>query len=112
MRMSSYDRTADRFIVLVAQRKGKKETSELSISIPASIQKGSRYNRDGKFVGEGFSEGERVRVLWTTEDIEPKTGYRKNKASGESSLVKVTNGQLTFIIPQSRRLTSVIFESL
>jgi hypothetical protein len=112
MRMSSYDRTADRFIVLVAQRKEKKDPCELTISIPASIKKGARYNRDEKFVGEGFKEGEKVRVVWTTEDVEPKTGYRKNKISGDTNVVQVRDGKLTFSIPESRRLTSIVFESI
>ena len=112
MRMSSFDRTAKRFIVLVARKKAKKDPQELTISIPAMIQKGARYNRDEEFIGEGFKEGEQLRVVWTTEDVEPKTGYRKNKTSGESSVIVVTNGQLTFSIPQAYRLTSVIFESL
>jgi hypothetical protein len=112
MRMSSFDRTAKRFIVLVARKKAKKDPQDLTISIPAMIQKGARYNRDEEFIGEGFQEGEQLRVIWTTEDVEPKTGYRKNKTSGESSFIVVTNGQLTFSIPQAHRLTSVIFESL
>jgi hypothetical protein len=112
MRMSSYDRTEDRFIVLVARRKANRDPQDFTISIPATIQRGKRYNRDEQFVGEGFKEGEKVRVVWTTEDVEPKTGYRKNKTSGESSVIVVTNGQLTFRVPQTHRLTSVIFESL
>ena len=110
MRMSSFDRTDKRIIVLVAGRNPRKEAQELTITIPSTIQKGVRYNRDGQFVDEGFKEGEKVHVLWTTEDVEAKTGYRKNKISGESSLVIVTNGQLTFSIPQTRQLTSVVFE--
>jgi hypothetical protein len=112
MRMSSYDRTAKRFIVLVARRDVDEDPQDLTVSIPATIQKGERYNRNEQFVGEGFAEGEEVRVRWITEDVEPKTGYRKNNVSGESSLVVVTEGQLTFNIPESRRLTSVVFESV
>lgn len=112
MRMSSYDRTAKRFIVLVARREVDEDAQDLTVSIPATIQKGERYNRNEQFVGEGFAEGEEVRVRWITEDVEPKTGYRKNNVSGESSLVVVTEGQLTFNIPESRRLTSVVFESV
>ena len=73
---------------------------------------GGRYNRNEQFVGEGFAEGEEVRVRWITEDVEPKTGYRKNNDSGESSLLVVTEGQLIFTIPDARRLTSVVFESV
>ena len=112
MRMTSYDRTADRFIVLVARKKANGDPEDLKISIPATIQKGKRYNRDGQFVGEGFVEGEKVRVRWTTEDIEPKTGYRQNKKSGDSDLIEVKDGKLTFTIPESQRLTSIIFEAL
>ena len=112
MRMSSYDRTANRFIVLVARRDVDEDPQDLTVSIPATIQKGERYNRNEQFVGEGFAEGEEVRVRWITEDVEPKTGYRKNNVSGESSLLVVTEGQLIFTIPDARRLTSVVFESV
>ncbi|MEL0098845.1 MAG: hypothetical protein VW907_04750, partial [Opitutae bacterium] len=70
----------------------------------------ARYHRDEIFVGEGFSEGEKISVRWISEDIEPKTGYRKNKISGQSSISVVTDGQLSVIVPESRRLTTVVFE--
>ena len=111
MRISSYDRTEDRFIVLVARRKAKRNPEDITISIPATIQKGERYNRDGKFVGEGFAEGEKVRVRWITEDVEPKTGYRQNRKSGDTDLIEVKNGKLTFRLPAANRLTSIVFES-
>ena len=111
MRISSYDRTEDRFIVLVARRKAKRKPEDITISIPATIQKGERYNRDGKFVGEGFAEGEKVKVRWTTEDVEPKTGYRQNRKSGDTDLMEVKNGKLTFRLPAANRLTSIVFES-
>ena len=112
MRMCSYDRTANRFIALAARRKAKNDPTELTVSIPATIQTGKRYNRDGHFVGEGFAEGEDVQVQWTTEDVEPKTGYRLNKTSGDTDLIQVRDGKLTFRIPESRRLTSIVFQSL
>jgi hypothetical protein len=112
MRMCSYDRTEDRFIVLVARRKSNRDPEGMTISIPATIQKGKRYNRDNQFVGEGFSEGEKVRVRWTTEDVEPKTGYRQNMKYGETDFIEVENNKLTFSIPESRRLTSIVFEAI
>ena len=112
MRMCSYDRTANRFIALAARRKAKNDPTDLTVSIPATIQRGKRYNRDGHFVGEGFAEGEDVQVQWTTEDVEPKTGYRLNKTSGDTDLIQVRDGKLTFRIPESRRLTSIVFQSL
>jgi hypothetical protein len=112
MRMCSYDRTEDRFIVLVARRKANRDPEDLTVSIPATIQKGKRYNRDGQFVGEGFADGEKVRVRWTTEDVEPKTGYRQNTKSGETALIEVKEGKLTFSLPAANRLTSIVFESL
>jgi len=111
MRMSSYDRTAKRFIVLLAKREAKEAPNNLTISIPATIQIGARYNQDKKFTGEGFSEGEQILVRWITEDVEAKTGYRKNVQSGNSSLVVVTDGLLTVSLPDTRRLTSLVFES-
>ena len=71
---------------------------------------GKRYHRDGLFVGEGFAEGEKVWARWTTEDIEPKTGYRENSLSAESILTVVKDGKLNARIPQSRRLTTLVFE--
>jgi len=112
LRMSSYDRTDNRFIVLLARRKANKDPEDLIVTIPAKIQKGKRYNRDGKFAGGGFREGEDVRIKWTTEDIEPKTGYRQNKKSGETDLLQVKDGKLIFSLPEAHRLTSIVFESL
>mgnify|MGYP007000237951 len=43
MRMSSFDRTDKRIIVLVAGRNPRKEAQELTITIPSTIQKGVRY---------------------------------------------------------------------
>jgi hypothetical protein len=84
----------------------------MTISIPATIQKGKRYNRNNQFVGEGFAEGEKVRVRWISEDVEPKTGYRQNMKSGETDLIDVKDGKLTFKITAANRLTSIVFESL
>ena len=112
MRMCSYDRTEDRFIVLIARRKANRDPEDMTISIPARIQKGKRYNRDNQFVGEGFTEGEKFRVRWTTEDVEPKTGYRQNKKSGETDLTEIKDGKLTFRLPKANRLSSIVFESL
>lgn len=112
LRMSSYDRTDNRFIVLLARRKANKDPEDLTVTIPAKIQKGKRYNRDGKFAGGGFREGEDVRIKWTTEDVEPKTGYRQNKKSGETDLLQVKDGKLIFSLPEAHRLTSIVFESL
>jgi len=112
MRMCSYDRTENRFIVLVARRKANRDPEDMTISIPATIQKGKRYNRDGKFVGEGFTEGEKVRVRWITEDVEPKTGYRQNMKYKETDLIEVKGGKLTFKLTAANRLTSIVFESL
>ena len=112
IRASSYDRTANRFIVLIARKDEDDDPQNLTVSIPASIQPGARYNRDNLFTSEGFSEGEKVRVKWISEDIEPKTGYRKNLISDDSSIIEVTDGLLTFLIPETRRLTTLVFEAI
>ena len=110
MRVSSYDRTQNRFIVLLARREAEEDPEDINISIPSTIQLGKRYHRYGLFVGEGFAEGEKVWARWTTEDIEPKTGYRENSLSAESILTVVKDGKLNARIPQSRRLTTLVFE--
>jgi hypothetical protein len=108
LRISSYDRTANRFIVLLARKDEDEDPEDIEITLPASIQMGARYNRDDLFIGEGFTEGEDVHIKWITEDIEPKTGYRKNLTSGEPLSVEVKGDQLTFSIPSARRLTTVV----
>ena len=111
MRASSYDRTNNRFIVLLARQEADEDPEDLTITLPATIQKGARYHRDEIFVGEGFSEGEEISVRWVSEDIEPRTGYRENKISSEPQFVVVTDGLLSIEVPESRRLTTVVFES-
>jgi len=110
LRISSYDRTANRFIVLLARKDEDEGPEDIEITLPASIQVGSRYNQDNLFVGEGFSEGEEVRARWITEDIEPKTGYRKNRMSGEASFIVGMDDQLSVRIPMSQRLSTIVFE--
>jgi len=110
MRMSSYDRTGNRFIVLLARREDGVDPSDINMTLPSTIQNGERYNRDGLFSGEGFTEGQEVQVKWITEDIEPKTGYRKNSVSGNSSILVGSDERLVVRIPQASRLTSIIFE--
>ena len=109
LRISSYDRTANRFIVLLARKDEDEDPEDIKISLPASIQVGARYNRDQLFIGEGFSNGDKVQVHWVTEDIEPKTGYRKNLIMGEPATIEVANDELTFTIPASRRLSTLVF---
>jgi hypothetical protein len=109
LRISSYDRTANRFIVLLARKDEDEDPEDIKISLPASIQVGARYNRDQLFIGEGFSNGDKVQVHWITEDIEPKTGYRKNLIMGDPATIEVANDELTFTIPASRRLSTLVF---
>ena len=98
--------------MLVARIEDEEEPEDMNITIPSTIQKGARYHRDGIFTGEGFSEGEKVQVRWISEDIEPKTGYRENKVSLDPTIAEVTKGELSVRIPQSRRLTTVVFEEI
>jgi len=107
--ISSYDRTANRFIILVARKDEDEDPEDIELTLPATIQRGARYNRDNLFVGEGFSEGEKVQVQWISEDIEPKTGYRKNLTIGKLETVEVKDDHLTFTIPSARRLTTLVF---
>ena len=110
MRMSSYDRTKKRFIILLAKRDPDQESQDITISFPATIQNGNRYNRDNKFTGEGFTIGDKIQVRWTTEDVETKTGYRKNSRYEEAMLIVDEEGQLTCSIPLVQRLTTLVFE--
>jgi hypothetical protein len=110
LRVCSYDRTAKRFIVLIARRAADGPPQDLLVQIPARIQKGARYHRDGRFDGEGMRNRQRYRVRWTSEEIDPTTGYRRDKHNGESSGQMVRAGTLTAAIPGSRRFTTIVFE--
>jgi hypothetical protein len=110
LRMSSYDRTADRFIVLIARDKADILQQNISVSIPSQIRKGAVYHRDGRFVGEGLKDGERYQVRWTSEDINARTGYSTSKANGNGRDHVVRDGLLTVDIPAARRLTTIVFE--
>ncbi len=112
LRICSYDRTAKRFVVLIARRAADGPPQDLLVQIPARIQKGTRYHRDGRFVGEGMKNGKPYRVRWTSEEIDPTTGYRRDKQSGESPGQVVHDDILTAAIPGSRRLTTIVFEPL
>jgi hypothetical protein len=110
LRVCSYDRTAKRFVVLIARRAADGPPQDLLVQIPARIQKGARYHRDGQFVGEGIKNGNPYRVRWTSEEVEATTGYHRDKQSGESSGQVVRDNILTAAIPGSRRLTTIVFE--
>ena len=110
IRISSYDLTAKRFIVLVAQHEQNPEPTPMTIKIPARIRKGAHYHRDGRLVGQGMADGQAYRVCWTSENVDSRTGYHRDKISGKSGGHRVTNGTLTATIPASRRLTTIVFE--
>jgi len=110
IRISSYDRTAKRFIVLIARSNPDAMQADITIRIPARIRKGKRYHHDGRFVGEGMQDGASYAIRWTTENVDSRTGYHCDKTSGKTGGHRVQDGILTATIPASQRLTTIVFE--
>jgi len=108
--MSSYDRTAERFTVLIVGQEQRDDSTKITIRIPARIQRGRYFHHDDKFVGEGFDDSQKYVVRWRTEDMIPPTGMSTNISTGVSPALPVMDGQLKAEIPAARRLTTVFFE--
>ena len=111
-RMSSYDRTAERFIVLIAGREQSDDIENITVRIPARIKKGRYFNRNERFIGEGFADNQRYIVRWTTENIDDPTGASEDISQGTNTVQRVVGGQLVAKISPTRRLTSIFFEKV
>ena len=110
--ISSYNVTQNSFIVLLYSE-GENGTRDAMISIPSKVRQGALHHRNASpFVGMGFSNGERYKVKWETKDIKTSTGENVNKRSGTSSARTVSNGKLTFQMPDIRDFTKLVFTKL
>ena len=110
-RLASYDRTSDRFQVLI-YASGANGKSPAKVSIPAMIQTGKYYNNEHSsvdFRGEGFSENAKYYARVITKMINRKDGSDEQLVYFESPVATVKQGHLTVSIPKLNRFTAIEF---
>ena len=110
-RISSYNRSKNRFTVLVYSS-GASGKEAAKIKIPAQIQSGKYYNNEtsvGKFKGEGFPSGSRYYARVITKDIDRKNGTDRDVRYLETKGLVVQNGVLEVTVPKMEKFTAVEF---
>jgi len=110
-KISSYNRTKDRFTVLLyaGTANGKMWTK---VSIPSTIQTGRVYNNEFSkkdFRGEGFADGETYYARIVTKDISMKDGSDVEATVNKTTAQIVTNGTLTATLGNMKKFTSIEF---
>jgi hypothetical protein len=110
-KMSSYNRTKEKFTVLLYANKanGKKWAK---VSIPSTIQTGRYYNNEFSkkdFRGEGFAEGETYTARVVTKDISMEDGSDVGASVVQSGPQTVTDGTLTVTIGNMKPFTAIEF---
>ena len=110
-RLSSYNRTEEKFTVLLyAGRASGKEWTK--VSIPATIQDGRVYNNDDSkkdFRGEGFADGETYTARVITKDISVEDGSDIDATVTQGGVQAVTNGMLTVTVGNMKPFTTIEF---
>ncbi len=110
-RISSWNRTRDRFTVLVYSSGADGQTSA-TVSIPSTIQTGKHYNNDFSqinFRGEGFADGDTYIARIITKDISIDDGSDVQPVYFETDAASVTGETLTAIVPKMNRFTAIEF---
>ncbi len=110
-RISSYNRSENRFTVLVYSS-GANGKEAVKIKIPAQVQAGKYYNNEssvGKFKGEGFPNGSRYYARVITKNIDRKNGADRDVRYLETKGGVVQNGVLEVSIPKLNKFTAVEF---
>lgn len=108
IRLSSYNRTKDRFTVLIYSSGANNKWAKLQI--PATIQNGKYYNNEHSrqdFRGEGFADGDTYYARIVTHDISNKTGANINTKITVGPDAVVEEGTLKVTIPQMDKFTTV-----
>lgn len=109
-RMSSWNRSRERFTVLVYAENAD-GSSSATVTIPATIQSNQRPG-DGRkrgFVGEGFQDGETYVAHVITKDISDRDGSDVEPVDTVSPASAVTDNLLTVAIPNMKRFTAIEF---
>ena len=110
-RLSSFNRTRTSFMVLI-YASGASGSNGARVDIPASIMAGEMYNNDHSkldFRGEGFQEGQRYRVVATTNDISTQDGSYVRRRLFEINNLKVKDNLLSVTLPKINKFTCVEF---
>lgn len=110
-RISSYNRTRQRFTVLL-HASGATGKSWAIVKIPSKIQNGALYNNKFSkvdFRGEGFEDGESYDVRIETKDIDKSTGADLNLRILKKTGLTVKNGVLEAPIESLNKFTTIEF---
>ncbi|MCA9269552.1 MAG: hypothetical protein KDA41_13820, partial [Planctomycetales bacterium] len=110
-RIASFNRTRDRFTVLV-YASGADGASSATVTIPARIRAGRHYNNEFSrcdFRGEGFADGQTYYARIITKDISPDDGADVNPRYEQSSDAIVAGGALHATIHRMNKFTAVEF---
>jgi hypothetical protein len=110
-RISSYNRTRNRFMVLLYAG-GASGQSWADLSIPSTIQEGCHYNNAFSridFRGEGFADDERYVAKVLTKDISMDDGSDLNPRLTTSPPQTVSNGTLRVTLRNMNKFTTVEF---
>ena len=110
-RVSSYNRTQDRFVVLVYAG-GANGKSAATISIPSKIQEGQYYHHErsrADFRGEGFANGETYFARVETKDISPDDGQDVKPVIHTSDNRMVMKDTLSVTVPALNKFTMIEF---
>ncbi len=110
-RVSSYNRTKNRFTVLVYSS-GASGKALAKVTIPARIQTGAHSNTELSkfdFRGEGFADGETYYARVITKEISIENGEDLNPVYVETKDAVVTNGSLMVTVPNLNKFTAIEF---
>lgn len=109
-RISSYNRSKDRFTVLIYSSAANNYWAKLEI--PATIQTGRHFNNDDSwkdYRGEGFRDGETYYARIVSHDISNETGENLRTKIVVRPDAVVEDGVLKTVIPQMDKFTLVEF---
>ena len=110
-RISSYNRTKDKFIVLVYSG-GANGSGWADVSIPSTIQSGKYFNNDSSMVdfrGEGITNGQKYTATITTHEISKEDGGSLNLKENTYQNQVARNGLLKARINGMNKFTTIEF---
>jgi hypothetical protein len=110
-RMSSYNRTKDRFKVLIYSS-GASGKSWTRVAIPSKIKHGRYYNNESSrtdFRGEGFANGESYYARIVTKEISMNDGSDVNPVVRESGVMTVSDEMLRVPVLNMNKFTTIEF---
>jgi len=113
-RISSYNRTAQKFIVLIYSS-GANGRGWVDVSIPSTIQQGVYYNNDFSyfdFKGEGIEIGERYLAKVTTKNINRQNGSDEDLSTNTYKSEVGDDGELKVRVSSMNKFTSIEFSLL